>query len=512
MTHVLAVDLGSTGIKVAVVNADGRVRGVAGEVIPLLFVGDRGVEQDPRQWWEALGRCARAAVAAAGLSGDAVRAVAVTGQYSSTTAVDVNGLPLGNTVMWMDARGPTFRRPFSGDAERWWMIHGLAPSGNDAVARIDVIKATRPDVYAAAHAFVEPMEHLVGRLTGSVAATQNTMFPMICCDNRSWGLTDYDDELVAMSGMPREKLPPLVPMGEARGLITRAAAAHLRISSLAVVTGPTIDSVTTAVGTGAVTADRCGLSIGTTSVLATHLPTKRDDQEHGLTSVPSPLPRSWLMIAENGIGGKAFDVFVNNLVFAADGLGKPAHAGSFADVVAVASRVPCGSNGVMFLPWLIGSMAPKRSRGQRGGFVNIGLSTTRADMARAVLEGVAMNAGWLLPHVSRLAGHAHQEITFGGGGAGSGLWAQIVADACGVSVRRLANPGFTNAHGAALLALVEMGECVVADVASLLTIEEVHTPDDAAHELLTRRLRSMIDYFDCSVPFYESFDAAPTPA
>jgi xylulokinase len=510
VSAVLAVDLGSTGIKVAVVDGDGRVRSTAGEVIPLVFVDDIGVEQDPRLWWEALGRCARSAVGRSALAAPDIDIVAVTSQYTSTTPVDATGLPLGNTIMWMDGRGPRHRTPFTRDTAHWVDVHGLVPSAFDDIAHIDVIRATRPDVYAAAAAFVEPMDHLAARLTGRVTATQNTMFPMLSCDNRTWGLTDYSDELLAMSGLPADKLPLLVPLGEPRGAITSDAAAHLGVSPTAIVTGATIDSVTSAVGTGAISSDTCGLIIGTTTVMATHLPSKRHDMAHGLTSAPSPLPDSWFLVAENGVGGKALDVFVNNMVFADDGLGVAAHAGSYAAVLDAAAGVPCGSNGVLFLPWLVGSMAPGHDRHQRGGFVDIGLSTTRADMARAVLEGVAMNVAWLLPHFSALAECRYTEISFGGGGAKSALWGQILADACGVPVRRLADSNCTNAHGAALLALAETGACAIADLPSFLLTEQVHDPDGAAHRLLAARTRSLIDFHDRTGPFYAAFDSKDT--
>ena len=85
--NVLAVDLGSTGIKVAVVDELGAVRSIIGEVIPLLFVADGGVEQDPRVWWEALGRCSRRAIAESGLAGSGITLVAVTSQYTSTKCI-----------------------------------------------------------------------------------------------------------------------------------------------------------------------------------------------------------------------------------------------------------------------------------------------------------------------------------------------------------------------------------------------------------------------------------------
>lgn len=506
--HVLAVDLGTTGIKVAVVGEEGAVRAVAGEVIPLIFVGDRGVEQDPNAWWAALGRCSRRAVGDSGVAGDDIGLIAVTSQYTSTTPVGEGGLPVGNTIMWMDGRGRTYHRPTFTDeqVQRWIDVHGMMPSGNDDLGHVHAIRHESPDAYSKAVALVEPMDALVARLTGVVSATQNTMFPMLSVDNRTWGSTEYCDELLALSGMPADKLPPLVPMGVPRGSITSEAATHLGVSSRAIVSGATVDSVTSAIGTGAIEQSNCGLVIGTTTVMATHVPSKRHDSDHGLTSAPSPLPHQWFLVAENGIGGKAFDVFVNQMVFADDGLGRSVDANSYDDVLAAAATVPCGSNGVLFLPWLVGSMAPKYNGRVRGGFANIGLASTRADMARAVLEGVAMNVAWLLPHFSALAGTTYEQITFGGGGAASALWGQLVADATGVQVRRLARPNCTNAHGAALLALYESGALTLSDLPQALETAELHDPDETSHRILAARTRSLIDFHAHSTDFYSSFD------
>ena len=505
-SNVLAIDLGTTGIKVAVVDDTGVVLASSGDVFPIVFTDDGGAEQDPHLWWAALGRCACEAMQASGLHASDVGLVAVTSQYTSTVAVDRAGNALANTIMWMDGRGAPHNHA-KRDPEslgRWVDIHGLAPWGNDDVGHVGYLRDVHPDVYAAAYAFVEPMDHLAGRLTGNVVATQCTMFPMLSTDNRTWGATEYSPELLAMSGLDPAKLAPLVPMGTPRGTVTPEAAEHLGISPRAVVMDATIDSVTTAVGTGALNASICGLSIGTTSVMVTHVPTKRADLEHGLTTAPSPLDHQYFLVAENGIGGKAFDVFVNNLVFAADGLGLDAPSDRFERAFAAAATSPAGANGVLFLPWLVGSMAPGSQRRVRGGFVNIGLETQRADMARAVLEGVAMNAAWLLPFFSALAANEYRSISFGAGGAGSALWGQMLADVCGVEVRRLANPRTTNAHGAALLALAQAGQLTFAELPSRLSVQQVHQPDPSTRRLHDARLTAFIEFHDSSVPIYSA--------
>lgn len=496
--HVVAVDLGTTGLKVAVVDPAGRVLGHAGEVLPLIFGDDGSAEQDPEGWWQALGRCMRLALGHAGVTGRQVGTITVTSQYTSTVAVAADGTPLAPVVMWMDAR-PSAHSPFTaapGRARRWAEIHGQPPLPGGRPGQVAMFRDVFPDVHDAAAAFVEPMDALAARLTGHVTATQNTMFPLGVIDNSVWGVTRYDDELVELAGVDPTRLPPLVPLGAPRGVLSPTAAEHLGLRTDVVVAGATIDSVTSAVGTGARLASRCGLIIGTTSVVATHVPSPRMDETHGLFTAPSPLPDSWFIVAENGIGGKALDVFVNNLVYPDDGLGPPLPDDAFERVVDAAAAVPAGANGVMFLPWLVGSMAPAFDRHLRGAFANLDLSSTRLDLARAVLEGVALNAAWLIPHVVALAGSADRSISFGGGGARSPMWGQLLADVLGADVRRLANPHVTNAQGAALLALVEAGEMTWDDADAALSVAEVHHPDPAVAGTYQRLLDAFVDAHD----------------
>jgi xylulokinase len=132
---------------------------------------------------------------------------------------------------------------------------------------------------------------------------------------------------------------------------------------------------------------------------------------------------------------------------------------------------------VMYLPWLTGSIAPAPDDNMRGGFVGMGLSSNRADMTRAVYEGVALNAAWLLDPFRDFTGVDYQEITFGGGGARSALWGTILADTLGIAVHRLAEPQYTNARGAALLAFGVLGRVDPDAGGSQLRIAETHRPD-----------------------------------
>ena len=444
--------------------------------------------------WSAVVEACRA-VLAASAPVPPIAAVAVTSQYMSVVPVRRDGTPTGPCIMWMDKRGAANNLALLNDHSFGLFLdrHGLIPlpSGSDNIAHISVLRDHHPAAYAAADAFVEPMDYVNARLTGRVCATQSTAFSTLCCDNRTWGAVVYDPALVAATGLDPAKLAPLVPMNGFVGEITSAAAAELGIAAGIPVTVATIDSITSAIGTGALGPTEGAIVIGTTSVLVSHIDDKRGDLMGGLLAVPSPLSGMYYVMAENGVGGRALEWFLRSIVYADDAFATPAPADLYDRAMAAAAGVAAGGDGAQFLPWLLGSIAPHPNDDVRGAFVGLDLAHTRAHLARAVLEGVALNLAWLLPYVEAFVGNEFPILRFGGGGAMSPLWAQILADATGRAVDRLDEPRATNARGAAFLAFAELGVLDIHDTPALLRVASHHEPEPAQRDVMDAALRRL---------------------
>lgn len=524
---VLAVDLGTTGVKVALIGDDGRVLAGAAETLATRFGADGTAEQDAEHWWQAIGRCTRQVVAASP-AGRSVDLVAVTAQYMSIVAVDRQGVAIAPVVTWMDQRGAAHHPGRTWDDETaldalvtWIDRHGLPTGGADGIGQLSLVRDLWPDVWRDAAAFVQPVDHVLARLTGVVAATQNTAFPLMLTDNRTWGEPAYDPELVERAGFPADelvpRLPPLQLFGMPRGELTPAAAEHLGLPAGITVAAGTIDTTTSTVGVGAVAAGRIGIVIGTTAVVVAHLAGRGHDLEHGIASVASPVPGRFAAIAENGTGGKALDAFVTNIVHAADGLTAPAGASvrdPFGAIAELAATSPAGANGVLFAPWLAGAMAPLFDPAVRAAFLGVGLATTRADLARAVFEGVACNLGRLAPYVAALTGadaSPAEPIVFGGGGARSALWGQLLADVTGRPVRRLAEPQYTNARGAAFVAAAEQGRIRWDEIDRLLVVDAEHDPDPRHVTRYGRQIEALTALQDRLAEFHRTHRAALSP-
>ncbi len=484
---VLAIDLGTGGPKVAIVAADGTTVAWSSRPVTTRFLDGGGAEQDPREMWAAIVAATRATFAAASPT-PPIAAVTVTSQYMSIVPVDAKGMPTGPCVLWMDTRGAEHNLSLLNDESFALFVerHGLIPlpSGNDDIAHIHVLRTFHPDAYDAATAFLEPMDYITARLTGRVGATQSTMFGHLVCDNRVWGLTEYDPTLVAATGLDPDRLPPLLPMNGIVGPLTTAAANELGIAAGIPVTSGTIDSITSAIGSGALTADDASVIIGTTSVLVSHISEHRGDLFAGIFAVPSPLTGMYYVMAENGVGGRALEWAMRLFGYGDD----------FATATADAGTIDVGADGVHFLPWLLGSIAPSPNDDIRAAFAGLSLRHDRRHLVRAVMEGVAVNLAWLQPAVESFVGREFALVRFGGGAAQSDLWAQILADALDRPVHQLENPRVTNARGAAFLAFATLGVLAIDDVPSLLRVRAIREPNPANRDAMDSALRRLTDF------------------
>jgi xylulokinase len=477
---VLAIDLGTGGPKVAVVSTAGAIvaHGFAPVGLDLLEGG--GAEQDPDEWWSAIRLAAAQALAAAGVSPDRCVGIGCTAQWSGTVAVGKDGRPLMRAVIWLDSRGNKAIRKVAGGPVnvlgydprklvRWVRTTGGAPglSGKDPTAHILFIREAFPEIYRETATFLEPVDFLNLRLTGRTCASFDSIACHWVTDNRDVHHVVYDDRLVAMSGLDRDKLPDLVPPGTVIGALTPSAAADLGLAAGVPVAVGSSDVHSAVFGSGAVADFDAHLYIGTSSWISAHVPFKKTSPTTNVASIPAALAGKYVIVDEHETAGAC-------LTFVRDTLG---FADDFEALNEMADQVAPGSGRVLFTPWLNGERSPVDDHTIRGGFHNLSLSTSRAQMVRAVYEGVAYNSRWLLAAVEKFAGRRFDSLAFIGGGANSEQWCQIHADVLGRQIRQVADPVLANARGAALITLVALGTVSVDAIPDLVEVRRVFTPD-----------------------------------
>ncbi|HYA69716.1 MAG TPA: FGGY family carbohydrate kinase, partial [Acidimicrobiales bacterium] len=234
----LAVDLGTGGPKVGLVSLAGTIVWAEHTPVATRILPGGGAVQDADQWWRIIVTSARRALATGVVRPDQVVVVSCTGQWASTVPVDDAGLPVGDCVLWMDARGgPHSRRkvggPISGYAPRalwrWLRRTGGAPStsGADPIGHMLYLEHDEPRVAELARWYLEPVDYLAARLTGTVAASHASMTAAWLTDNRHLARLAYDPVLVRAAGVPAGKLPPLVPTASVMGEVRTEVAEEL---------------------------------------------------------------------------------------------------------------------------------------------------------------------------------------------------------------------------------------------------------------------------------------------
>ncbi|HWJ97338.1 MAG TPA: FGGY family carbohydrate kinase [Acidimicrobiales bacterium] len=458
----LGIDIGSTNVKVVLVRDDGTTLTAAHR--PLTWFRDGPTaEQDGGAMWAAVRGALADAVAAVGPETvAAVGGIGLCGQYSSIVPVDAAGTPLAPMRLYLDQRGTPHCLDILGRHEEafltWLDRHPIPPVGGGlALGHLLAFQHDEPAVHERTAAYLEPVDYVTARLTGTIAATQGSMFASQLIDNRTLGATAYDAELVALAGIDPSRLPPLVEVGSVVGTVLPEVADGLGLpTGVPVITGMT-DSCAGAHATGAEARGRVGIAIGTTGVVLSSVEALGVDLDHEVLAMPGLRTDRYLVSAENGIAGRAVEHVLAHLVHATDALGDHGAADPFAGFDAALDASPAGARGVRFLPWLSGSLSPQADAAMRGGFVGVSLDSQRVDLVRAAAEGVAHNLRWLLDPVEAFTGQRADEVVLTGGAARSAAWSQVLADVLQRPVHVLQEPGHSGARASAGWALEQLG-------------------------------------------------------
>lgn len=482
------------------------------------FLPDHGAEQDPEAVWAAVKQACGTALHASAVDRAQLLAVICSSQYSSIVPVDKAGRPTMNMVLWMDQRGSRQRlrklADFPSRVDRpwqmlnWLRIHGLPPlESGMSLSHMRWIKYARPEVYARTATFLEPMDFVALRFTGRATANQCTALMSLLTDNRKLNQTGYDETLLRYSLIDREKLPELVPLDTILGTVLPSVAEELGLSPTTRVITSLNDTQSGGMGTCAFSGSHAAISVGSTSVMITHVDRKRTDALHAILSMPSPVPDTYFVMAENGTGGGALEHFLENLIYARDQFGGLSAQNRFALLEQAVAETPPGAGGVLFLPWMGGSIAPAADARMRGGFLNLGMRTNRSHMARAVLEGVAMNLRWLKKPVEKFTGRTFSHFLYYGGGAESDAWSQIMADVLEAPVYQLENPQYTTCVGAGLLAFQRLGLLGFDEFEDRVPIRRVYEPNPSNRDVYGTMSEQFVKTFKRTRPIFRALNA-----
>lgn len=443
----LGIDVSTTGAKALLIDAQGQV--VSSAVTPLHLSTPHPLwsEQDPHEWWAGTAASIRQALAQAGVSGDQVAAVGLTGQMHGLTLLDAQDNVLRPAILWNDQRTAAECAQMT---ERLGFERLLQLTGNRALTGFTASKILwvhnhEPDVYAKIAHILLPKDYVRFRLTGDYAVDKADGAGMQLFDLQK---RDFSPEVLAALEIPAAWMPKTCEGPEVTGVINAAGAEATGLKPGTPVMAGGGDQAAGAVGSGAVEPGIVSLALGTSGVVFAATDEPYVEPEGRLHAFCHSVPGMWHFMGVMLSAAGSLQWYRDTL---APGV-------SFDDLLAPAAGVPAGSEGLFFLPYLTGERTPHPDPLARAAFVGLTLRHGRAHMTRAVLEGVAYglrDSLELIKHASTGGGEI-QQVRVAGGGARSALWRQILADVMNVEMVTI-NTTEGAAFGAALLACVGAG-------------------------------------------------------
>ena len=486
MNYVIAYDIGSTGNKTCLYRLDSGLEllAEAAAKYPLSFVENGGVEQNPDDWWESMRLTTAEVLRQADISGAAVSAISFCSQMQGLVLVGKDGKALRPAMSYMDKRAT---KQFDAWRSGFISVAGInirkllvslaetgvaAASAKDPVFRYAWVREKEPEIFRKIHKWLDVKDYLILRATGHYVSSQDSAFGSLLYNTKKnrWSRAVCD-----LHGVKPEHLAQIVQCTDEIGTLTEAAAAQLGLCTGCRVFAGGGDSSLIGIGAGCTRPGETHVYIGTSGWVSTVVDRQLTDIAAMIASVTGAIPGHYNYFAEMETSGKCIEWVRDKL------LGEDA---SLEHMVDMASRAPAGSNGVIFMPWLLGNRCPFEDADCRGGFFNISLTTEKHDLIRAVLEGILFHKRWMLEcqknkvRVCSEASGASPVIRFVGGGARSALICQMLADILNMRIERTEKPQNAGAMGAAILMSFGLGHIAsLQEAGSLIKVDSAYTPD-----------------------------------
>ncbi|MCP4762235.1 MAG: xylulose kinase [archaeon] len=515
--YILAIDHGTSGLKSALVSVYGKVIGFEFEKTPLYLFPGGGAEQDTKEWWEAFIISSKRLIAKNLVPVDDIVAICVSSQWSCTVAIGEDGEPLMNAISWMDSRGgPYVQKMVKGIINiagygikkllKFIPKAGGGPllSGKGPIGHIEYIKNELPDIFNKTYKFLDAKDYMNFKLTGNLAASFDSIYLHWAINCRDINNLYYDEKLMKELDLDRKHLPELMKSTDVVGLIKSEVAKEIGINKDVKVICGSPDLQSAAIGSGAVRNFEPHIYLGTSSWILAHVPFKKTDVFHYIGSIPSGIPGRYLVTDEQETAGACLTYLRDQLVFYHSKEDKPHE---YEELDEICEKVPAGSENLIFTPWLYGERQPVEDDTVRGGFFNMSLKHNLDHCVRAVFEGIAFNSRWLYVYVEKIAGRKMDPLNIIGGGANSDVWCQIYADVMNRTMRRVKDPIYSNARGAAFIASVGLGYIKWDDIPGYIEIDKVFEPNPDNREVYDKLFKEFVQIYKKNNKIYRRLNS-----
>ncbi|MQT11811.1 xylulokinase [Segnochrobactrum spirostomi] len=460
----LGIDIGTSSVKTVLVDADGRQIAAAEHALEVSRPHDGWSEQDPAAWWEGVLATIDSLAAKHPAEIAAVEGLGLSGQMHGATLLGADDRVLRPCILWNDGRSGAECAALEAAVPDLPAITGNRAMPGFTAPKLAWVRTHEPDIFAATRTVLLPKDYVRLLLTGEKVSEPSDAAGTLWLDT---GARRWSETMLAATGLGLEAMPRLVEGSEPSGALREELRQRWNMTKAPIVAGGAGDNAAGAIGIGAIGTGDAFVSLGTSGVLWVTTDAFRPNPSRGVHAFCHAIPKTWHQMGVILSAASAL-TWVTKLV----------GAESEAALVARIDPALRGANPVMFEPYLSGERTPHNDPEARAAFIGLSHASGPADLALAVLEGVAFAFKDCLDALAE-AGSRPTAVAAIGGGSRSTLWLEIIAAVLDLPVQRLAGGDLGGAYGAARLGrLAATGEAPSA-VATKPPIAETIDPDRA---------------------------------
>lgn len=470
----MSFDVGTSSLKAVLIDIEGKVVGAASGNYNLIFGGPNEVEFNPEDHWNAICSASLEIMNSTKVLPESVKGLIFITQSQNVIALDDEGNVIRRGISWMDGRADKEARDIVeavGGEEECKRISGAVYTGLDILPKVKWIADNEPENFNKMNCYVDCNGYLTYKATGKIV-----------CDISSASITGYDndqgkmnDTFLEVTGFCPEDFPKVINSYDCVGTLLPEAARSLGLAESTKVFGGTFDVIGAAVGTGMVDENEAHIYMGTSGWTGI-INKKKGLLSNGGLEIISANPNTFLRCYSQNTCCANFEWCLESLF--AEERENMTKTEFYEFINQVAEDTPVGSNGVIFNPWMCGERSPVPDVTLRGSFLNLQLTTTRGDLLRAVMEGIAYNIKWSYDAMEKDLDYKTEKIRIMGGATNSKVWMQIFADLFGREVEIVADSQEAGAVGGGFIAALGLG--VVSewnDIKKWVKISDVYKPN-----------------------------------
>ena len=492
-SYLLSIDIGTSSCKVVIFDTDGREIASTNQLYKVYYPAEGFAEQNPDEWWQATCNAIKEALEVSKVNPSSIAGIGVDGQSWSAIAIGKDGQVLTNTPIWMDTRAKDICDRVNKEIgqDKIFDLCGNSFQPSYTTPKILWYKENMPEVYKNTSRILQSNSFIVYKLTGNISQDMSQGYGYHCFDTDK-GIWDYD--MAKEMGINSSFLPEIYACHDVVGTVSGETSKLTGLLEGTPVVAGGLDAACGALGVGVLESGQTQEQGGQAGGMSICIDEYKSHK--ALILGFHVVPDLWLLQGGTVGGGGVMKWFEEEFADYERSQSEHLHKSSLDQLNDIANQVSPGSDGLVFLPYMMGERSPIWDPNAKGVYYGLDFSKTKGHMVRASMEGVAFSLMHNL-EIAKGIGVETNELRAMGGAANSKLWTQIKSDITGKEIK-VPSSDTATAMGAAILAGVGVG--VYKDfndaVSRLIKIKRKHSPNMENHKTYMKNYELYLELYD----------------